>query len=538
MIDVLLQVGAVGLPVAREIIAALRDRYKRGREFWRGQAYALGAAPAGPLPAEWQRYRGARPELRGAPTNSILAVPGIEKTSPAFRARLLDLCSALGIPVDSLAVIMASESGFDAKALNPLPAGGLVQLTVGARLPGFGTKEAIRGILQMSAEEQLEKVVFPFYARSKRAKGADPGFLYMLNFLPGEAGKPEDHQLGVKGEAGPDGKPTFRARVYELNPGFDPEKRGYLTVGDVYNKAAAMAGRARGRRIAVDGTILEPSGGAASPSRGAEPSPKASAPSVGPSSSAPASPGASPALAAPATPAAPVAAPAPAKAKTGKDERPIAWDAPAGGLLLRAVERADHIPPRWVPVTVGDLVLEVTADALSAPVAYLDEHGKEAYADLRLPASYSDQVKIARHFYAVSPTAAWWDAIFRAARLKVVPEPLPAGPLMSTVGYSVRHHRNLAKYNPAPGTLIRDVGKGWILSRRLGESSAINYGWIQPNGQPIQGEGARHNDAYADYSQTVVLVRRFAHDTKGAGVDLLEYLREQGIAKRWLDGYA
>ncbi|MDI1429037.1 transglycosylase SLT domain-containing protein [Polyangium sorediatum] len=213
MIDVILQLGALSAPAARDLLAALRERFRRGgREFWRSRAYAVGEDKPGPVPPEWARYGGARPELRGAPRNTILAVKGLEKMTPAFRARLLDLCEGLGIPVDSMAAIMSSESGFNPKALNPLPAAGLIQLTVGAHLPGFGTKEAILGVLNMSPEQQLEAIVAPLYARMPRAKRATPGHLYMMNFLPDEAGKPEDPGRGrpdIAAHVGWDGLPEL-----------------------------------------------------------------------------------------------------------------------------------------------------------------------------------------------------------------------------------------------------------------------------------------------------------------------------------------
>ncbi|MDI1451310.1 hypothetical protein [Polyangium sp. 6x1] len=528
MIDIILQVGALSAPAARDLLAALRERFRRGgREFWRSRAYALGTDTPGPVPPEWARYGGARPELRGAPRNTILAVKGLEKMTPAFRARLLDLCEALGIPVDSMAAIMSSESGFDSKALNPLPAAGLIQLTVGAHLPGFGTKEAILAVLKLSPEQQLEAVVAPLYARMPRAKRATPGHLYMMNFLPDEAGKPEEHQIGILGETKPDGKPTFRAKVYEHNTGFDQAKKGFITVGDVYAMAAAKVRGARGRRMTVDGAILEPSGAVVSASP--EVTPPAKVPEAEP-----------PPKAVEAAPPAKAPAPAPAsprRAGRGTPADPIAWDADVGGLLVALAEQDRVELPAWVPVQIGDLVVEVSADALRAQVAYLDESGKLVEAALRVPCSYGDQITLARRLGAISFWPALWEATFRAAQLKVVPEPLPAGPRMASLGYSVRHNRNLEKYNPAPGVLIRDVGKGWVLSPRLDVLGAVNYGWIQPNGRAIQTEGARHNPAHIDYSQLPVFVRRYARDSKGETVDLLEYLQGQGIAKRWLDVY-
>jgi len=255
-----------GLSSAAPILADLRSAWKRRRAKNLTPAAAAKEAPLGteapaPLPPAWSRWAGARPEPRGAPRNSILQVRGLASASPGFRAGLLDLADEMGIPVDSLAVMMSSESGFRSDALNPLPAAGLIQLTVGANLPGYGSADAIHAVTKMSAEEQLERVVRPYYARMPGARGAHPGHLYMLNFLPARAGQPEETILGRKDAQG------FEGEVYRLNSGFDTAKKGTITIGDVYAAAAAIARGAQGRRIAADGRVLEP---AAAPAQGAK----------------------------------------------------------------------------------------------------------------------------------------------------------------------------------------------------------------------------------------------------------------------------
>src|SRR5689334_12323132 len=65
--------------------------------------YALGTSTEviSALPTGWERWGGARAELRGAPRNSILAVRGLAEQTPVVRATLLDVAEQLGIPVDS-----------------------------------------------------------------------------------------------------------------------------------------------------------------------------------------------------------------------------------------------------------------------------------------------------------------------------------------------------------------------------------------------------------------------------------------------------
>src|SRR5690606_2816527 len=52
---------------------------------------AAGVTDAQPsVPASWARWHGARPEPRGMPEDSILAVRGLEKMTPEFRRKIID----------------------------------------------------------------------------------------------------------------------------------------------------------------------------------------------------------------------------------------------------------------------------------------------------------------------------------------------------------------------------------------------------------------------------------------------------------------
>jgi hypothetical protein len=209
-----------------------------------------------------------------APTSSgdgtIVYVKGIDKVSSAVRQAILDAASQLSIPVDSLALVIGSESGWNPAALNPLPAAGFIQLTTGANLPGFTTANAIRSITTMDPVAQIQQVVIPFYARfGSKAQGADPGHLYMLNFLPSKAGEPETTVLGVSSSGtGPNGEtssdllnPNIKGStltlgmIYGQNAGFDIGKKGYFTIGDVYDKVRTLLNQSGGRRIDVAGNI-------------------------------------------------------------------------------------------------------------------------------------------------------------------------------------------------------------------------------------------------------------------------------------------
>ena len=230
---------------------------------WKAKRYQLGKAPAEPLPPGWERWSGARPEVRGAPQNSILAVSGLDKHSPMVRGVLLDVAEALGIPVDTLAIVIAHESGWKADA--GTTAKGLIQLTLGAKLPGYLTQSAIASIGAMSAENQLRTIALPYFQRfGQKLKGANPGDGLLANFLPSFLGKPESTVLASQGDA-----------VYAANAGMAGVAGGdksAITIADVYAGATKVAQQVGGRRIAVDGRMVEGAKVAPAPMAQASPS--------------------------------------------------------------------------------------------------------------------------------------------------------------------------------------------------------------------------------------------------------------------------
>lgn len=237
--------------------------------------------PIPPLLAGWERWHGARPELRGAPEDTILNFKGLSTTTPAFRAGFLDVCERLGIPVDSMAMVCSHESGFNPAALNPLPAAGIFQLTVGANLKGYTTSDAIRAIAKLSAVEQLP-ILEAYYARTgSKYKGANPGQLLLANFLPAFYGKPEDFVLAnippelnvgftsaqlkqVQDDRAAANQPFTKEEGYYIwNPGMDVNRDGMITVEDVYEGAAAVCAGPKGQRMRVDGSTFTPGEGVA-----------------------------------------------------------------------------------------------------------------------------------------------------------------------------------------------------------------------------------------------------------------------------------
>lgn len=411
------------------------------------------------------RYPGASRRLRGNPTNTIIAVKGVDGISRATREALLAAAEELQIPVDSMAAVISSESqGFNPRALNPLPAAGLIQLTLGAKLPGFDTKEKIRAITEMAPEQQIKDIVIPYYKRlGAKVQGASPGEFYMANFLPSKLGMPESTILG-DGDADPS---TFLRKVYDMNPGF--HRNGKITIGDVYDAAGRIVTSARGRRIQLDGKVLESGTKAAT-----EPPPATGGGSV------------------------------------------VSSGGELAGALLRAVNAGSVRAPEWFPVPVGDDAVFVTTDAVAAPFG-----GKMR----RLPVSWDETIEIARKLGAVPVSRAISDASWLASAVKIAPQPLVStsndAAKMAGVEFMGRHNDYLDAH-VVPGSLCRDMGKDWIVDE---SGKPTNYGWRDLSGTPIQSVGHRHDAAHRDYSQVLVLAKR----TTAFGKDLLEIYRQQGV---------
>jgi len=159
---------------------------------------------------------------------SLFKFPGIERTSPEFRASLVTLGSKLDIDPNALAAVMSIESGFRPSARNP--AGGAVGLIqwMPSTLKLWGLDSTT--VAAMSAVEQLVLVDRFFHVMARGVH--DAGTLYMLTFLPKYAMADEDFVLGREGDYSTrDGLQLHR--IWAQNMGLDTNKDGEITVGEV-----------------------------------------------------------------------------------------------------------------------------------------------------------------------------------------------------------------------------------------------------------------------------------------------------------------
>lgn len=121
---------------------------------------------------------------------------------------------------------------------------------------------------------------------------------------------------------------------------------------------------------------------------------------------------------------------------------------------------------------------------------------------------------IADRLDCVLPTRMMVDAIYAAARVKLVPSPIPPSAAMTTVPVFAQHNdmvraqRNSTQVQPPAGTLVAGHKKDVVITPRLATNAnqVAIYGWHQTNGQPIQPLYLGHTAAWVDYSHGIRLV--------------------------------
>jgi Transglycosylase SLT domain len=182
----------------------------------------------------------------------ILAVPGLQNTTPSFRRLLLELANRNGWDVDAIATVISAESGFKADAHSPLEnqtASGLIQMT-DATAKSLGIQRgAPAGVIALSAEEQLPYVEAYFkraFAHLERPRRVD----YYLALWGNGIGKPLEHVLARK-----DDERTFnhgKDNLFSLNAGLDRDQDGQIEVSDLDAAMAARQAQAHGQFVEVD----------------------------------------------------------------------------------------------------------------------------------------------------------------------------------------------------------------------------------------------------------------------------------------------
>ncbi len=154
---------------------------------------------------------------------------------------------------------------------------------------------------------------------------------------------------------------------------------------------------------------------------------------------------------------------------------------------------------------------------------------------VRTPLGLPAAAKIALRLGFLLPTPKMVDAIYRSAQIRVAPQPMPAGPQMTSTDYLLRHNatvnEQLGPRAGKPAELVAGDQKDLVLTNRLETSpgKVAIYGWHRLNGQPIQPLTTVHEAIYADYSHGIRLVSSTAY-VNGKPAPLAEVMQSPDLA--------
>ncbi|MDD5544387.1 MAG: transglycosylase SLT domain-containing protein [Acidobacteriia bacterium] len=154
------------------------------------------------------------------PAAELWAWGWLVHSEPQVRTRLLEIARFHGWDPNALAAVIAFESGGDPSARNrQSSATGLIQF-MPQTAEALGT--SIARLRVMSALRQLDFVERYYQSALYGKTPTEVGDYYMAVFMPGAVGKPDELELGRKGQ-----------KIYDQNAGLDRDGDGVLNVGDV-----------------------------------------------------------------------------------------------------------------------------------------------------------------------------------------------------------------------------------------------------------------------------------------------------------------
>jgi peptidoglycan hydrolase-like protein with peptidoglycan-binding domain len=172
---------------------------------------------------------------------ALLAVPGIQKVSDAFKQKVIQIASDLKVNPNFLLAVMSFESGetFSPSVKNAAGSGavGLIQF-MPSTAKQLGTTTA--ALAAMTAEDQLDFVAKYFRQFKKPLLTIED--VYMAVLMPSAIGKGSDFVLFRK-----------PSKAYDQNKGLDINKDGLITVGEAADRVRKKLGAAGG----VTGVVLK-----------------------------------------------------------------------------------------------------------------------------------------------------------------------------------------------------------------------------------------------------------------------------------------
>ncbi|HEY1024120.1 MAG TPA: hypothetical protein VGE26_03065 [Sphingobacteriaceae bacterium] len=114
------------------------------------------------------------------------------------------------------------------------------------------------------------------------------------------------------------------------------------------------------------------------------------------------------------------------------------------------------------------------------------------------------------------PTRKISDQIYRAADIKMSPQPIPPSKSMVTVPVFIRHNEMIREERKTNwntlrlGSLVAGNKKDVVISNKIyrnGDIRVVIYGWHKNDGRPVQPLYNGHSPDWADYSHGIRLVQ-------------------------------
>jgi hypothetical protein len=129
---------------------------------------------------------------------------------------------------------------------------------------------------------------------------------------------------------------------------------------------------------------------------------------------------------------------------------------------------------------------------------------------VRVPMNPVTAQRVADSFGFSLPTTRLVDEIYRAATLRLPPNPFKSSDAMVTVEEFLRHDRVIQQqlHGDTPDELLAGHKKDVVLSNQLNDrpQKVAIYGWHQVDSLPIQPLSTVHGNWYADYSHGIRLI--------------------------------
>jgi hypothetical protein len=158
----------------------------------------------------------------------------------------------------------------------------------------------------------------------------------------------------------------------------------------------------------------------------------------------------------------------------------------------------------------------------------------------RIPLNLHSALAIANRFGFLLPTTKVVDTIYKESHFHFMPQPLPAGPRMTSPEYFWLHNQIIEQQSRAQGfslgTLVSGHKKDLVITNRLAArpGQLAIYGWHRGSGEPIQSLSTVHRAGYADYSHGVRLVSQKAI-VDGKVRSVYDILRDPLLARVFSD---